>query len=43
MPESTNDIIAVQECTTPKTLTMKIKGNNVILKFSSKKNDMILP
>ncbi len=41
MPDSANDILAVQECTAPKTLTMKINGNNVTLKFSSERNDVV--
>lgn len=41
MPDSVNENLAVQECTTSKTLTMKINGNNVTLKFSPERNDVV--
>lgn len=41
MPDDVNDNLAVQECKDPKTLSMKINGNNVTLKFSSKRNDEV--
>ena len=41
MPDSANDNLAVQECTAPRTLTMKVNGNNVTLRFSLERNDEV--
>ena len=41
MPDNANDNLAVQECTVSKTITMKVNGNNVTLKFSSERNDVV--
>jgi hypothetical protein len=41
MPDSANDNLFVLEFTTSKTLTMKVNGNNVTLKFSHERNDVV--
>lgn len=41
MPDNTSENVAVQEYTALKTLTMKVNGNNVTLKFSRERNDAV--
>lgn len=41
MSDIANDNLATQEYATPRTLTMKVNGNNVTLKFSAERNDVV--
>ena len=41
MPGSMNNNLAVQECAVSQTITMKVNGNNVTLKFSPERNDAV--
>ena len=41
MPDNTNGNEVVRENIASKTITMKVNGNNVSLKFSSERNDSV--